>query len=153
FVNPPEIKSSNGVLETTLTTGMAKVKIGDREVVSTVYNGLYLPPTLRVRPGDKLRLKLRNELEQETNLHYHGLEVSPSGRSDNIFLHVRAGESFDYEVDIPRSRSSGLYWYHPHAHGLTEAQVSGGMSGGLIVEGILDPFPQLKGINERVMLL
>src|SRR6266481_7232312 len=87
FINPPEIKSANGVLETTLTTGMAKVKIGDREVVSTVYNGLYLPPTLRVRPGDKLRLKLRNELDQETNLHYHGLEVSPSGRSDNIFLH------------------------------------------------------------------
>jgi suppressor of ftsI len=153
FVNPPEIKSSNGVLETTLTTGNAKVKIGDQEVMSTVYNGMYVPPTLRVRPGDKLRLKLRNELNQETNLHYHGLEVSPSGRSDNIFLHVGAGDSFDYEVDIPRSRSAGLYWYHPHAHGLTEAQVSGGMSGGLIVEGILDPFPQLKGIKERVMLL
>jgi FtsP/CotA-like multicopper oxidase with cupredoxin domain len=153
FVNPPEIKSSNGVLETTLTTGMAKVKIGDREVVSTVYNGLYLPPTLRVRPGDKLRLKLRNELDQETNLHYHGLEVSPSGRSDNIFLHVGTGESFNYEVDIPRKHGEGLYWYHPHAHGLTEAQVSGGMSGGLIIEGILDPFPQLKGIKERIMLL
>src|SRR5258705_11710634 len=107
LVNPPEIKSSNGVLETTLTTGNAKVKIGDREVMSTVYNGIYVPPTLRVRPGDKLRLKLRNELNQETNLHYHGLQVSPSGRADNIFLNVGAGDSFDYEVDIQRSRSAG----------------------------------------------
>jgi suppressor of ftsI len=153
FVNPPEIKSSNGVLETTLTTGMAKVKIGDREVVSTVYNGLYVPPTLRVRPGDKLRLRLRNELDQATNLHYHGMEVSPSGNSDNVFIHLETGKSFDYEIDIPRNQSAGLYWYHPHEHGLTEAQVSGGMSGGLIIDGVLDPFPQLKGIKERVMLL
>ncbi len=153
FINPPEIKSANGVLETTLTTGNAKVKIGDREVVSTVYNGLYVPPTLRVRPGDKIRLKLRNEMDQATNLHYHGMEVSPSGRSDNIFIRIGAGESFDYEVDIPQNHGQGLYWYHPHEHGLTEAQVSGGMSGGLIIEGILDPFPQLKGIRERVMLL
>jgi suppressor of ftsI len=153
FVNPPEIKSSNGVLDATLTSGMAKVRIGNQEITSTVYNGLYVPPTLRVRTGDKIRLKLRNELNQSTNLHYHGLEVSPGGNSDNIFVHLGTDESFNYEVDIPRKGSSGLYWYHPHAHGFTEAQVSGGMSGGLIIEGILDPFVQLKGIKERVMLL
>jgi FtsP/CotA-like multicopper oxidase with cupredoxin domain len=153
FVDPPELKSSNGVLEVTLTSRLAKIKIGNQEFTSTVYNGLYVPPTLRVRPGDKIRLKLRNELDNPTNLHYHGLNVSPRGNSDNIFIHLGTDESFNYEVDIPRNASSGLYWYHPHAHGFTEAQVGGGMSGGLIIEGILDPFPQLKGLKERVMLL
>jgi suppressor of ftsI len=88
-----------------------------------------------------------------TNLHYHGLGVSPLGRSDDVFIHLGTSEVFDYEVAIPRNHSAGLYWYHPHQHGLVVSQVSGGMSGGLIIEGILDPFPELKRIKERVMLL
>ncbi len=153
FVSPPEIVSSNGMLSATLTAGTTMVRIGDRAVLAGVYNGLYVPPTLRVRPGDTIKLKLVNRLGMPTNLHYHGLEVSPLGRSDNVFVHVGTNEVFDYEVATPRNHSAGLYWYHAHQHGLSESQVGGGMSGGLIVDGILDPFPVLKGIKERVMLL
>lgn len=153
FVSPSEIVSSNGVLRTTLTAGKAMVKLGDKEVLARVYDGSYIPPTLRVRPGDKIKLKLVNKLDAPTNLHYHGLEVSPLGNSDNIFIHLMPSDVFDYEIDIPQNHNAGLYWYHPHAHGLSESQVGGGMSGGLIIEGILDPFPELRGIKERVMLL
>jgi suppressor of ftsI len=153
FVSPPEITSSNGVLNATLTAATATVKVGNRNVLARVYNGLYTPPTLRVRPGDKISLRLVNAGNDPTNLHYHGLDVSPLGRSDNIFIHVGNGQVFGYEVVIPRDHSSGLYWYHSHEHALTESQVGGGMSGGLIIEGILDPFPELKNIKERVMLL
>jgi suppressor of ftsI len=153
LVSPPEIVSSNGVLSTTLTAGTAMVKIGNEDVLARVYNSFYVPPTLRVRPGDKIKLKLVNALDAPTNLHYHGLGVSPLGRSDNVFIHLGTSEVFDYEVDIPRNHNPGLYWYHAHQHGLTVSQVGGGMSGGLIIKGILDPFPELKGIKERVMLL
>jgi suppressor of ftsI len=153
FVSPPEIVSSNGMLSATLTAGTTMVRIGDRDVLARVYNGLYVPPTLRVRQGDTIKLKLVNRLGMPTNLHYHGLEVSPWGRSDNVFVHVGTNEVFDYEVAIPRNHSAGLYWYHAHQHGLSESQVGGGMSGGLIVDGVLDPFPELQGIKERVMLL
>ncbi len=153
FVSPPEIVSSNGVLSAMLTAGTATVKIENSNVLARVYNGLYMPPTLRVRPGDKIRLRLVNALNDPTNLHYHGLNVSPLGRSDNIFIHVRNSEVFDYEIAIPENHASGLYWYHSHQHALSESQVGGGMSGGLIVDGILDPFPELKTVKERVMLL
>jgi len=153
FVSPPEIVSSNGMLSVTLTAATAMVKIGNKDVLARVYEGVYVPPTLRVRPGDTIKLRLVNRLGTPTNLHYHGLEVSPLGRSDNVFIHVETNEVFDYEVTIPRNHSTGLYWYHAHQHGLSESQVGGGMSGGLIVDGILDPFPELKGIKERVMLL
>ena len=153
FVNPPEIVSSNGVLSATLTAGPAMVKIGSKDVLARVYDGVYVPPTLRARPGDTIELRLVNRLGTPTNLHYHGLEVSPRGRSDNVFIHVGTSEVFDYEVAIPRDHGAGLYWYHAHQHGLSESQVGGGMSGGLIIEGLLDPFPELKGIRERVMLL
>src|SRR5437773_1797246 len=153
FVSPPEIVSSNGVLNATLTAGTAMVKIGTKDVLARVYDGLYVPPTLRVRPGDTIKLRLVNTLGTRTSLHYHGLEVSPRGRSDNVFVHLGTSEVFDYEITIPRNHGSGLFWYHSHQHGLSESQVGGGMSGGLIVDGILDPFPELKGIRERVMLL
>jgi len=50
FVSPPEIVSSNGVLSAMLTAGTATVKIENSNVLARVYNGLYMPPTLRVRP-------------------------------------------------------------------------------------------------------
>lgn len=153
FVEPPEITSEAGVLSATINLGLQRTEVGGRPVVLRAYNGLYAPPTLRVRPGDTIRLRLTNAIDQSTNIHYHGMNVSPRGNSDNIFLHIRPGESFDYRVVIPEDHPSGLFWYHSHAHGLSEYQVMSGMSGGLIVEGLLDPVPELRGIRERVMLL
>jgi len=92
FVSPPEIVSSNGVLNATLTAGTAMVKIGTKDVLARVYDGLYVPPTLRVRPGDTIKLRLVNTLGTPTSLHYHGLEVSPRGRSDNVFVHLGTSE-------------------------------------------------------------
>ena len=74
----------------------------------------------------------------DTNLHVHGLHVSPEGNGDNVFLTVKAGESFQYEFQIPENHPAGLYWYHPHLHGRTTNQVFGGMAGAIIVEGDID---------------
>ena len=153
FAEPPEITSQRGVLSATLTARLSRIRVGSLSVQARVFNDQYLPPTLRVRPGDVIRLKLRNRIDQMTNLHYHGLNVSPRRPSDDIFVHVDPGDDFDYQIAIPPDHPAGLFWYHPHAHGLTEFQTYSGMSGGLIVEGLLDPFPALRGITERVMLL
>ena len=153
FRNPPEIKSSNGVLYATFRLNFSKIKVADQKVTTRIYNGTFVPPTLRVRPGDVIRVKLRNFIDEMTNIHYHGMNVSPLGNSDNIFNMIIPTQTFDYEVVIPENHPEGLFYYHSHAMGLSEFQVFSGESGGLIVEGILDPFPQLRGIKERVMLL
>jgi FtsP/CotA-like multicopper oxidase with cupredoxin domain len=106
-----------------------------------------------VRPGDVIRLRLVNQLDQPTNLHTHGLHVSPSGNSDNVFLTVPPGRAQDFEFRIPANQPPGLFWYHPHIHHFSNEQVRNGMSGALIVEGLLDSFPALRGIRERVLLL
>jgi FtsP/CotA-like multicopper oxidase with cupredoxin domain len=54
---------------------------------------------------------------------------------------------------IPPDEPPGLYWYHPHIHGLTKAQVLGGASGALIVEGIERASPGLAGLAERVFVI
>jgi suppressor of ftsI len=88
-----------------------------------------------------------------TNVHYHGFGVSPLGNSDNVFIVVKPGETFKYNVAIPTDHPTGLYWYHPHPHQLSEAQVLGGMSGAMIIDGIEQQRPFLQGMRQRVMML
>ena len=57
FADPPEIASVNGVLNGLLTVAPAGVNVAGKEVVTTVYNGLLMPPLLRVQPGDRVRLQ------------------------------------------------------------------------------------------------
>jgi FtsP/CotA-like multicopper oxidase with cupredoxin domain len=71
----------------------------------------------------------------ETNLHTHGLWISPSGNSDNVMLVVKPGVSFQHEYNVPEDHPAGTFWYHPHRHYSTSIQVASGMAGALIVKG------------------
>ena len=77
FRNPPELKSANGELRTVFTVGTSTFQVDGRTVTSSVYNNAYIPQVLRLRPGDTLFLDLDNRITEQTNLHFHGLNVSP----------------------------------------------------------------------------
>lgn len=151
--DPPSVSSHGKLLAVTLTAARSAISVGDQLAVTEVYNGSYSPPTLRARPGDIIRIRLVNQLDQPTNLHTHGLHVSPGGNADNSFLSVPPGGAQEFEYRIPPNHPPGLYWYHPHVHHLSNEQVKNGMSGALIIEGLLDSFPTLRGVKERVLLL
>jgi FtsP/CotA-like multicopper oxidase with cupredoxin domain len=153
FRQPPAMTSRAGVLRVSLAPALTTVTVAGRQVQLMAYNGSYVPPTLRVHPGDTIRVRFPNGLLQPTNLHVHGLAVSPLGNSDNPFLHVAPGDTQEYEIRVPVDHAPGMFWYHPHPHGLSDAQTRNGMSGALIVEGLLDSFPALRGVRERVLLL
>jgi FtsP/CotA-like multicopper oxidase with cupredoxin domain len=154
FESPSEMSSSGGQLRMELTISEQQNKVGDLRFTSTVYNGDYAAPLLRVRPGDTVNLRLRNLTRHEpSNVHYHGLEVSPKTPGDSIFVQVEPENCYDYTIKIPSDQSTGLYWYHSHMMGLAETQVFNGLSGGLLVEGIADKLPFLEGIRNRVMVL
>lgn len=154
FQNPPEIRSENGTLRATLTPKLTEFQVGGQQVRATIYNGLYIPPVLRVNPGDTIRVNLQNRLTELTNLHTHGLNVSPLGNGDNVFNEVEPQDDFDIEIDLPQEHPEGLFWYHPHIHMQAERDVYSGMSGGMVVNGILDPFPpELRASKELILLL
>jgi FtsP/CotA-like multicopper oxidase with cupredoxin domain len=90
-----------------------------------------------------------------TNLHFHGLTVPPACHEDDVLnTFVQPGERpFEYRFRIPLHEPPGLYWYHPHVHGLTSVQVQGGASGALIVEGIERANSLLAGLAERVFVI
>ncbi|MGI8486067.1 MAG: multicopper oxidase family protein [Thermomicrobiales bacterium] len=158
------------------------VKVAGKKAIMSVYEGSVPGPTLRVRPGDTLRIKLVNKLgempdgiasnspfqimpeagdgqqmehgyEGDTNLHLHGFHVSPDEPSDDVFIRVKPGDSYQYEFHIPSNHPAGTYMYHPHFHGNSHVQVFGGMAGALIIEGESDRLPGLDGLTERVMVL
>jgi suppressor of ftsI len=156
LIQPGEIRSRNGVLNATLTAAQSPMHLGEVEIPGFLYNDSYLPPLLRVRLGDTMRIRLRNNLRVDpTNLHFHGMSVSPRGRSDNVFVHVLAGREFEYEVMVPSAgrQGPGMFWYHPHGHGFVNRQMLGGMSGGLVVDGSETLFPILRDLPERFFLI
>ena len=90
-----------------------------------------------------------------TNLHFHGLAIPPKCHQDETVTTLIPSSSthFEYRFQIPPNAPPGLYWYHPHVHGFSEAQVLGGASGALIVEGIERANKLVAGLPERVLVI
>ncbi|MGA2549662.1 MAG: multicopper oxidase family protein [Burkholderiaceae bacterium] len=147
-----EFQSSNGVASVVLEAREQTVQIDRITIEAMTYNGDYAGPVIRVHPGDLLKVRLINHLHEPTNIHFHGYQGSPLGASDNMHILVNPGETFDYAVTIPLTQPPGLYWFHSHMHHEAERQVMRGLSGTLIVEGLTDQFPALKGITERLLV-
>ncbi|HEY1796168.1 MAG TPA: multicopper oxidase family protein, partial [Stellaceae bacterium] len=140
-----------------------KVKLRSYVGTNIDPNAPYVAPTIEVDPGDTVRITLHNKLPADpsclemgenpdiphcfngTNLHSHGLWVSPTGNSDNVLLSINPGVDFQYEYNIPSDHPAGTFWYHPHRHGSTALQVSSGMAGALIVHGNRPPTPTAHG--------
>lgn len=142
-----EIRRAEGVIYNPWTLSDDKVELRSY-IGSGEKAGDFVAPTIRVVPGQKLAISLDNRLEpctevqrsqhscfNETNLHTHGMWVSPSGHSDNVLISIHPGEKFRYEYQIPADHPAGTFWYHPHQHGAGFVQVGSGMAGALIVTG------------------
>ena len=175
---PEERRSSGGTLATTLTAASGPLSIGGRQLTGQTYEGGTPGPTLRLDPGDTLRISLVNQREPvtggggmgnggngggggmagmasgaATNLHTHGLHVSPEGNGDNVFITIDEGQTQEYDIAIPADHWGGLNWYHPHHHGNVSVQVLGGMLGALIISGPLDEVPEVAAATEQVVIL
>lgn len=163
YSEPAIIDSRNGVLKVTLTAVATPVRISGKLVNARVYEvkaygktypAAFMPPTLRVYPGDVLQVTLVNHLGEPTNLHTHGFFVSPGGNQDNIFVNIPDGATYTYNYELSKAVAPGAYWYHPHMHGLVEEQVFGGMAGYLYVRGLKKYLPkQDRNLTERFISL
>jgi blue copper oxidase len=88
-------------------------------------------PTLLFESGERARLLLANALDEPTIVHWHGLAVDTANDgAGTVLVPPRGRYAYDFTV---RARS-GLYWYHPHPHGLTAGQTSLGMFGLIMVD-------------------
>ncbi len=147
---PPQLRSRDGVLRVKLDARRRAIEVSGSRIEAQPFNGRLIGPTLHVRPGDRIEATIRNATSERTNIHYHGMHVSPRGRSDNVFRVFHPGQTVKSIVDVPSDHSPGTYWYHVHLHGLTEEQVMGGMSGLLVVDGLKEVLPErFRDVRER----
>ena len=153
LVEPPVLASTDGLLQTRLEAAPGPVRIAGRRANALSYNGGLPGPTLHLQPGDRLRVQLVNRLNDPTNLHVHGLHVSPEGNGDNAFVTVKPGASFDYDYQLPPNHPPGVYWYHPHHHGTVADQIFGGLYGAIIVSDPVRGSGQLPVTRERVVVI
>lgn len=151
LAQPEELVSSDGRLALTLAATAGRAQLAGRSVECFSYNGSVPGPTLRVRAGDTITLDLENRLGESTNLHVHGLQVSPEGNSDNVFVEVKDGDTFRYEYAISKDHPAGTFWYHPHLHHAVADQLWAGLAGAIVVER--DDAAPLGAAKERVLLV
>ncbi|MEO8751074.1 MAG: multicopper oxidase domain-containing protein [Casimicrobiaceae bacterium] len=87
-------------------------------------------PLLTCRSGETFDVTLANRLGEDTTIHWHGLSIDE--RNDGSGMNpVKADQ--DYLYRFPIRNRAGLYWYHPHPHDRTGAQVQLGLGGLLLV--------------------
>jgi FtsP/CotA-like multicopper oxidase with cupredoxin domain len=152
LVEPQVLRSSGGFLQVRLQVSQGPARVAGQEATVLRYNGQLPGPTLHVQPGDVLQVELVNRMAAPTNLHVHGLAVSPAGHADNVFVAVGPGSSHRYEYRLPRDHPSGLYWYHPHHHGSVADQVFAGLYGAIVVDAASDA-ALLPVTRERVLVV
>ncbi|HEV2673312.1 MAG TPA: multicopper oxidase domain-containing protein [Aliidongia sp.] len=192
---PPDIPTVGPFQIVTLTVRQ------DPNRLCYVFGQIAEAPVIRVRQGEDMFIKLRNEITDPgaldklvvpghlddpnppiptqagfhpvlpamhhkatgtTNLHLHGLAVSPMAPQDETLKTcvdpavgpARCGRrEFVYHYRIDQAMPAGLYWYHPHVHGEVQAQMLMGLSGALIVEGPADDARRAAGIEDRVFVV
>jgi FtsP/CotA-like multicopper oxidase with cupredoxin domain len=194
LVEPKDLFSSHGILQVSFTYETRVDQYGNVLYCFMSEDGSQ-SPTLHVRPGDELLVKLKNALppsttpsyqkhamagmstlpefsisgqsheaspncggmvmtDTSTNLHYHGTNTPPICHQDEVIKTlINAGETFQYDVHFPLDEPPGLYWYHPHVHGISEAAVQGGASGAIIVEGIENINHDVAALPERTLIV
>jgi FtsP/CotA-like multicopper oxidase with cupredoxin domain len=109
------------------------------------YEGQTPGPTLRVRQGEELKVRLVNQLLQPTTIHWHGIRL-PNAMDGTVLTQapVEPGDSFDYVFAPP---DAGTFWYHPQVH--AAEQVDRGLYGALIVEEESPP----EGMSDVLMVI
>jgi len=173
--NPPSLFSQKGVLVVNFSYQTTTDADGRTLFCFMTPDGKQ-NPTLHVRPGDHLIVNVTNNVPasggmsmamsaadqcgdsvmtaSSMNIHYHGTNTAPICHQDEV-IHtiINSGQSFQYNLAFPSDEPPGLYWYHPHIHGIAEPAVQGGASGAIVVEGLENMQPSVAGLRQRVLVL
>jgi FtsP/CotA-like multicopper oxidase with cupredoxin domain len=156
--NPPEARSP---------VDLTAINDPDTGKAAFLFKGREDPPVIRAVPGEDLRISYVNAMATDshekcidgpcmnmTNLHFHGLHVSPDAPQDDVIsMMALPGQTLHYIVNVPIDQPPGLYWYHTHPHGESYQQDLDGMSGAIVIDGIERYVPELQNMRERILVL
>lgn len=141
----------DGTKQFELTATVTKWEVSPGKVVDAMtYNGTVPGPTIKVDPGDHVRIVLHNKMPQSTSIHFHGL-ITPNSMDGTTVVTqdpVRSGEDFTYEWTVQDTPGVGMY----HSHHNAVEQVPDGLAGAFLIGEL--PVPSgTKVAQEQIMML
>ena len=144
----PALEYSNPDTEFTLNAAVGEIEVAPGQTVETwLYNDQYPGPELRVEEGDRVQITVKNELDTETTVHWHGMALSGANGMDGVpgvtQDPIASGDEFVYEFD---AAPTGTHWYHSHV----DLQLDRGLLGPLIVE---EADPHVDYDREQTLIL
>jgi bilirubin oxidase len=124
--DPPRLANratQPGLFEAALTAAPAKTRfINGVETTILAYNGQSPGPLIEAVEGERIAISFANRIPgEESTIHWHGMPT-PADQDGGPMDAVASGADRTYAFDLPEG-SAGSYWYHPHPHGKTAAQV------------------------------
>ena len=132
LIRPLPTMSGNDIA---LTIGQVSVKVDGKVSRAIGINGTVPGPLIRLKEGQRVRLRVQNTLDEESSIHWHGLLVpfEMDGVPGVSFPGIMPRSSFDYEFDVSHA---GTYWYHSHS----AYQEEDGVYGPIVIDPAgLDP--------------
>jgi FtsP/CotA-like multicopper oxidase with cupredoxin domain len=142
----PNVSKDPAVVEVYLKAQVASINVNGTSAKLMTYNGTFPGPTIRARTDQTLKIHFTNGLPNTTqrnllgyrrnvtNLHTHGLHVSPEEPADFVMYELLPGRTYHHEYDLCMQTPGTLNFYHTHKHGVSAEQYWGGMMGALVVE-------------------
>lgn len=146
---PPLLEGSN--LELIMQNGQLELPFGTSKTMG--FNGNYLGPTIRVSKNDYIKLNIKNQLGEDSTVHWHGLHVRAEfdGGPHQI---IKKNETWRPEFKI--NQNAATLWYHPHLMGKTAEHVYNGLAGMFYIEDEISKslnIPNKYGINDIPLIL
>ncbi|MFK5979195.1 MAG: multicopper oxidase family protein [Rhizobiaceae bacterium] len=134
-IAPPSFHAAHGddgYLKITASPSLKKLYRADApESQLWTYNDTSPGPEIRAKRGERIKVRLINQLEEPTSIHWHGIRIDNAmdGVPGLTQESVPPGQTFEYDFIAP---DAGTYWYH--AHNKSWNQVARGLYGPLIIE-------------------
>jgi len=148
----PKEENGRKVFELTLQPGRTELLPG-KPAETWGANGAYLGPTLRASRGDRVELRVRNQLPEATTVHWHGMHL-PADADGGPHQLIGRGASWtpNWEIEQP----AATLWYHPHPHGETADHVYRGIAGMFILDdpgADALPLPDQYGVDDIPLII
>lgn len=153
---PPLAESTveDGTRRFDLTMQAGESDLGQARPTSTWgVNGSLLGPTLRAHRGERVELRVKNELPETSTLHWHGMHLpAEMDGGPHQLIERSAAWTPSWTIDQP----AATLWYHPHLHGSTAEHVYRGVAGMFILddeqEAALD-LPRDYGVDDLPLIV
>ena len=140
----------DGTKQFELTAAVTKWQVDATKTVDAyTYNGMVPGPTIKVDPGDHVKVILHNNLPESTSIHFHGL-VTPNSMDGTTYVAqdpVKPGESFTYEWTVQDTPAVGMY----HSHHIAFQQVPDGLAGAFIIGD--EPLPAGVTVSQQQIMM